>query len=69
MPKKTRSNLDLQSTPIAELQYKLSRQQVSSELNLQSDPITTMSTMHSIGESDDDHKSQVMESVHSLQGN
>jgi len=61
--------LDLQTTLISELQYKSSREQVKSEFNSQFEPIITMSTAHSIVESYDDQKTQLIDSAHLLQEN
>ncbi len=61
--------MDLRLTPISELLYKSSRQQVKNELNPQLKPITTMPTTHSIVKSDDDHKSQIIDSDYPLQEN
>ena len=54
----TRSNLDLHTTPISELQYESSRQQVKSELPIHSNAIETMSTINSVDESDNNIKKQ-----------
>ena len=54
----TGSNLDLHTTPISELQYESSRQQVKSELPIHSNAIETMSTINSVDKSDNNIKKQ-----------
>ncbi len=54
--KNTRSTLDLHTTPISELQYKSSRQQEKVGPLPHLNPTTTMSTAHTVVESEEDHK-------------
>ena len=54
----TRSNLDLHTTPISELQYESSGQQVKSERPIHSNAIENTSTINSVDESDNNIKKQ-----------
>jgi hypothetical protein len=69
MSKQTRSNLNLRSKFISDLQYTSSRQQVKSEMTSQNNNIPNMPTTHSNGEPGDEHKGQSTDVIHMMQGN
>jgi hypothetical protein len=69
MSKQTRSNLNLRSKSISDLQHISSRQQIKSELTSQSNNILNMPITQSSGELNDGDKGQSANVIHTTQEN